>query len=391
MPRNRNIDMLKTINLRPILDQYNLPERFKAEFAVLAAEHLHHPHSGTRVSGRSLSQLSQRQRAQALLAMFVELRRVGGMAVTSPYAIRQKHIRWWVRHWVEDRALSAGTVELRLTHLRAFMSWMGKENMVGRIDDYMERPEGYRRDYVAKEDRSWEGKGIDATAKIAEIEATDPHVAVQLMLEAGFGLRAKESWRLRPALDVLPSAMLHVHDGTKGGRPRRVPIEFGWQYELLGKAARLAQATNPGRESLIPATYTQLQWRRRFYTVLEKHGVTKSGDGVTAHGLRHQFLQQMYKRYSGQDAAVKGGGKITDIEAHRDAMLKVVEAAGHSRATKANAYLSTYATQQKMGMPEPTLAEVNAAIALEGGNRAAAARRLGISRAKLYRLLATGE
>ncbi|MWL91419.1 integrase domain-containing protein [Cupriavidus sp. SW-Y-13] len=383
--------MSKTINLRPILEQYNLPERFKAEFAVLAAEHLHLPHSGTRVSGRSLSQMSQRQRIQALLAMVVELRRIGGMAITSPYAIRQKHIRWLVRYWVEDRKLNVGTVELRLTHLRAFMSWMGKGNMVGRIEDYTVRPDGYVRGYVAKEDRSWEGNGIDALAKIAEIEVTDRHVSLQLKLEAGFGLRAKESWRLRPAMDLLPSGMLHVQDGTKGGRPRRVPIEFDWQYELLGQAARLAESTNPGRGTLIPATFTQNQWRRRFYTVLEKHGITKGGVGVTAHGLRHQFLQQMYERHSGQAAAVKGGGKILDAEAHREAMRKVVEAAGHSRATKANAYLSTYSTQLAMARRELTVAEVKAAIKAADGNKAVAARALEISRAKLYRILATAD
>ncbi|AAP86078.1 Integrase domain-containing protein (plasmid) [Cupriavidus necator H16] len=380
--------MIKTIHLRPIINQYNLPERFKTEFALLAAEHLHLPHSGTRVSGRSLSQMSQRQRLQALLAMFVELRSVGGMAVNSPYSIRQKHVRWLVQYWVGDRKLNAGTVELRLTHLRALMSWMGKTNVVGRIDDYVERPAGYARSYIAREDKSWEGKGIDAAAKIAEIEVTDAHVALQLKLEAAFGLRAMESWRLRPALDVLPSGMLHVHDGTKGGRPRRVPIEFGWQYELLGKAATLAYATNPEKGTLIPATYTQIRWRRRFYTVLEKHGVTKNGQGVTAHGLRHQFLQQMYQRESGQAAAVKGGGKVVDVQAHREAMRKVVEAAGHSRATKANAYLSTYATQLSIGRTDPTLEDVKAAIAAAGGNKAVAARELGISRTKLYRILA---
>ncbi|SDD57849.1 Phage integrase, N-terminal [Cupriavidus sp. YR651] len=380
--------MIKTINLRPILDQYNLPERFKTEFAILATQNLHLPHSGTRVSGRSLSQMSQRQRIQALLAMFVELRRVGGMAVTSPYAVRQKHVRWLVRHWVEERKLNVGTVELRLTHLRAFFAWMGKTNVVGRIENYMERPADYLRSYVAKEDRSWEGKGIDAAAKIAQIEVTDAHVALQLKLEAAFGLRAKESWRLRPALDVLPSGMLHVHDGTKGGRPRRVQIEFSWQYELLGQAARLAESTNPGRGTLIPATYTQNRWRRRFYTVLEKHGITKNGAGVTAHGLRHQFLQEMYQRTSGQVAPVKGGGKVMDPDAHRAAMQKVVEAAGHSRATKANAYLSTYSTQLSIGRPEPTLDDVKTAIAAAGGNKAIAARELGISRTKLYRILA---
>jgi len=379
--------MSKTINLRPLIEQYDLPERFKAEFAVLAADNVHLPHSGTRVSGRSLSQMSQRQRVQALLAMFVELRRLGAMAVTSPYSIRQKHLRWLARHWVEERKLNVGTVELRLTHLRAFASWMGKVGMVGRIDDYVERPEGYVRGYVAREDRSWEGNGIDAAALIAEIERTDAHVALQLKLEAAFGLRAKESWRLRPALDVLPSGTLHVHDGTKGGRPRHVPIEFGWQYEVLGQAATLAHATNPERGTLIPATYTQNRWRRRFYTVLEKHGVTKGGAGVTAHGLRHQFLQQMYQRESGQAAAVKGGGNVQDVQAHREAMRKVVEAAGHSRATKANAYLSTYSTQLSLKRPAPTTAGVKAALERANGNKAEAARQLGISRAKLYRLL----
>ncbi|WP_427308561.1 integrase domain-containing protein [Cupriavidus sp. H39] len=381
--------MRKTINLRAVVNQYELPERFKDEFAVLAADNLHFPHSGTRVSGRFLSQMSQRQRIQALLAMFVELRRVGGMAVTSPYSIRQKHIAWLVRHWVEARKLNVGTVELRLTHLRAFASWMGKAGMVGRIDDYIVRPDGYVRGYVAREDRSWEGKGIDAAALIADIARTDAHVALQLKLEAAFGLRAKESWRLRPAHDVLPSGNLHVHDGTKGGRPRRVPIEFGWQYEVLGQAATLAHATNPERGTLIPASFTQNRWRRRFYTVLEKHGVTKSGAGVTAHGLRHQFLQQMYERESGQAAAVKGGGRVVDVAAHREAMQKVVEAAGHSRATKANAYLSTYSTQLNLGQKDPTLDEIKAAIVAADGNKAMAARRLGISRAKLYRLLAS--
>ncbi|MFC4524715.1 integrase domain-containing protein [Cupriavidus pinatubonensis] len=380
--------MTKTINLRPIINQYNLPERFKAEFAVLAAERLHLPHSGTRVSGRSLSQMSQRQRVQALLAMFVELRSIGGMAVTSPYSIRQKHIRWLVQYWVEERKLNVGTVELRLTHLRALLSWMEKNNVVGRIEDYVQRPAGYERSYVAREDRSWDGKGIDAAAKIAEIAVTDAHVALQLKLEAGFGLRAKESWRLRPALDVLPSGMLLVHDGTKGGRARRVPIEFGWQYELLGQAATLAYVTNPERGTLMPASFTQNRWRRRFYTVLEKHGITKDADGVTAHGLRHQYLQEMYQREGGQPAAVKGSGRVVDVEAHREAMRKVVEAAGHSRATKANAYLSTYSTQLSLGKKDPTLNEVKAAILAADGNKAVAARQLGISRTKLYRILA---
>lgn len=87
---------------------------------------------------------------------------------------------------------------------------------------------GYTRSYAAETDRSWDGNSIDALAKIEEIAQTDAHVAIQLKLEAAFGLRAKESWRLRPAASTT-----------------RV----------------MAARTNPERGSLIPATYTQDQWR----------------------------------------------------------------------------------------------------------------------------------
>lgn len=69
----------------------------------------------------------------------------------------------------------------------------------------------------------------------------------------------------------------------------------------------------------------------------------------------------------------------------------MVEAVGHSRATKANAYLSTYSTQLSIGKPEPTPVQAMETLAIEGGNRSASARRLGIARAKLYRLLGMSE
>lgn len=379
--------MSKGINLRAVLAAYNLPENFKAALAVLAAEHLHLPHSGTRVSGRSLSQLTQRQRAQALLKMFVDLRK-GGFTLVSPYNLKQKHLQWLVQSWVLEQKLDVGSVELRLTHLRALTAWMGKANMVGSIDDYVERPADYKRSYIAREDRSWEGNGVDALAKIREIAGTDQHVALQLKLEAAFGLRAKESWRLRPLQDVLPSGHLHVVDGTKGGRPRKVPIEFTWQYDLLVEAADLAGQTNPARGTLIPLSYTQDRWRRHFYAVLEKHGITKNGCGVTAHGLRHQYFHQMYERNAGQAAAIKGGGKVIDRQRHEEAMRKIVEAAGHSRQTKANAYLSTYSVQAAASRPIVTPEMAAQAVRDANGVKARAAQTLGITRQALYRLLA---
>ncbi|MFJ1254364.1 integrase domain-containing protein [Cupriavidus sp. CuC1] len=380
------------INLRPILAVYSLPERFKSEFAILAADNLHKPHSVTRASGRALSALTQQQRAQALLAMMVELRK-GGMTVMSPYNVRVRHVRWLVRHWILERKLNVATVEGRLSHLRAMCAgWMGKVGMVGKPEDYVELPEGYRRSYVATKDRSWEGNGVDAEKVVLSIARTDSHVSMQVRLEAAFGLRAKESWRLRPARDLLPTGYLHVQDGTKGGLPRQIPIEFGWQYDLLVEAAELAAKTNPERGSLIPAEYSQKKWRRRFYTVLEKHGVTKHGEhGVTAHGLRHGYFHQMYERLTGERAAIKGGDRITDAAVRDAAMRRIVAAAGHSRLAKAGMYLSSHARMASEVRPRVTVEMAVEAVKQANGVKLHAAKALGISRTSLYRLLETAQ
>jgi transcriptional regulator of acetoin/glycerol metabolism len=55
--------------------------------------------------------------------------------------------------------------------------------------------------------------------------------------------------------------------------------------------------------------------------------------------------------------------------------------------TKANAYLSTFARQERLAKPSPTIDEAAKALEAAGGNKTHAAAALGISRQALYRLL----
>jgi integrase len=373
--------MAAILNVRATVRSYPLPAAFSDELIKLLDTHVADIHSKSRVSRKVLSIKTQEQRASALCKAFVELRQ-HGYALQTPWSLKHKHVEFLVKLWV-SKGQSGGRIENKLTYMRALADWVGKRNLVRTLGDYVDREEiGLVRSYVATEDKSWTAHGIDAAMKIAEIARTCPRTAVQLKLQAAFGLRVEESFMLRPAEAVRDPRLLSVTRGTKGGRSREVPIEA--KLEILLEAARLENGLTG---STVPADRTLRQWRDWYYYVLEKHGVTKAGLGVTSHGLRHAYLQTLYERVSGVPAPVKGSDERPDVERHKEAMRQVVEAAGHSRRTKANAYLSTFAMQDRKKRDAVSADQVRAALERANGNKTHAAAALGISRQALYRVL----
>jgi integrase len=375
--------MAAILNVRAIVNGYALSPEFRDAMLRLFDAHVAEIHSVTRISSKALSIKTQERRATALCKSFVELRE-GGFALQTPWSLKGKHVEHLVQTWVKKKQ-SGGTIENKLTYLRAIAQWMGKANLVGTLADYVDRREhGLVRSYVAIEDKSWEAHGIDAVARIDAIAQTCPYTAIQLKLQAAFGLRVEESFMLRPVEAVRDPRTLAVTRGTKGGRPREVPIER--KLAILEEAARLS---NGMTGSTVPADRTLKQWRDWYYYVLAKHGVTRSGLGVTSHGLRHGYLQTLYEQATGVPAPIKRAGLRPDPQIHQEALQRVVEAAGHSRVTKANAYLSTFATQERLQKTLPTIDEVREALSAAAGNKSHAAKALGISRQSLYRILGT--
>nr|WP_315595581.1 helix-turn-helix domain-containing protein [uncultured Cupriavidus sp.] len=365
-------------NITELLAKYDLPTRMKAELAAVLAENLRKVLSETRKSLKHSSLKTQERRMYTICRSFVELREQKLM-IESPYSLRHKHIQTLVDRWIEE-GQTGGTIENKLSHLKALCRWLGKHDLIRPLGEYADREaQGLVRSYVTTRDKSWEGNGVDAVSVIANIAKEAPHVAVQLKLQAAFGLRIEESWSLKIATALRNLDTLRIVDGTKGGRAREVPIRL--RLEVLEEAAKLI---DPLSGSTTPGSYSIQRWRDHYNAVLRKHGVCKKGLGVTSHGLRHGWIHQMYEDLAGTPAPVKGG-LPADLEAHRQAIQAVVLAAGHSRASKSGAYLSTFVAMARENRPTVTWHMVEAALRKHDGNKARAAAELGISRQSLYR------
>nr|WP_235028798.1 integrase domain-containing protein [Caballeronia choica] len=372
------------LNFSALMDNAGLPQRLTKELTELFQQHLSKAHSKTRVTSNAISIKTQKYRVQSLIAGFRELRK-GGFALQSPWNLSEKHIGYLVNLWVSEKEQAPGTVENKLTYWRTLAVWMKKHQLVGTVDDYIKRPDGYRRYYIAQEDKSWEAANVDVNDVIARLCDCDRWVAMQVELQATFGLRAQESMLLRPLQCLRVSGHLHVIDGTKGGRPRLIPIDAEWQYEVIIRAARLS---NPRTGSMIPDPWSLKKWYRHFYHVLQKEGITRSAKGITVHGLRHAYLQRMYEAVTGVPAPIKRADHRPDPELHQAAMQRLVEAAGHSLAAKATAYISTFATVERLSRPVVSPEQVIAAVVAARGVKSEAAKSLKISRQALYRILA---
>lgn len=264
-----------------------------------------------------------------------------GYKIQSLESLKVKHIEVLMQHWYEKQ-ICMNTLHTRLSMLRLFCSWLGKENVVRPISEYF--PDGVtRRVTAAQVSKSFQDNALDPLKMIRMAREVDPRLAVMLELQHHFGLRVKESLEFRPYTSVIEkSTMLVVKEGTKGGRLRFVPIETDEQRQVLKRAFQFAKQSTTKRLRWPDKTFNQSQ--NRFYNLMKKLGITKFDLGVTAHGFRHGYAQEKYEEQTdGLPCPVRGGalGRI-DRETHTQANITVSHRLGHSRTVVTSSYCGTY-------------------------------------------------
>lgn len=307
----------------------------KGQLSALLREHRHDrrlrtpdgrkPGRGRAARGARVSDVRAYQRVRVLFA-FLSMVKDGGYAPDSLRNLKQKHILRAVEEW-RNRGVSAATLANYLSALRFLAELLAKPNLCPGNEILIPELVDARRNARAEE-RAWAPQDVSVDEILGHIAESDPRVALILRLELTFGLRVTEALRFVPSVDIVPGlhaegAELHLHRGTKGGRPRKVPIEGVYARTLL---TEILQAVHQG--SMTPADSTIPAYRRKYYRVLATHGVTRAALGVTSHGLRHQYAQ---------DVAAVARADGVDIKASR---LQIAKRLGHGRTSVTMTYMS---------------------------------------------------
>ncbi|EQD27031.1 integrase, partial [mine drainage metagenome] len=79
------------------------------------------------------------------------------------------------------------------------------------------------------------------------------------------------------------------------------------------------------------------QWKNHYYQVVRSCGITRK-NGITSHGLRHNYANDRYRRLTDSDSPVRGGSPV-DRDMDRAARQVVAEELGHSRVGVTTHYL----------------------------------------------------
>lgn len=242
----------------------------------------------------------------------------------------------------EKEGLSASWMANINTVVRRFGIWIGKPDLCPRLPLLLDQPWSAQRRYVATDPKDWESKQVDIEMCLSQIELESPVTALQLRLAKAFGVRVQEFLMFRPLSAQRGADHIYVKDGTKGGRPRLVPIETNEQRELLERAKEIA-AQHPMGLLVAKKGLNLKQAINHFYNTVKKVGVQRKELGITAHGLRHGYACAIYKQLTGEDAPVLGG-KYVEPELDKTARLDIAERLGHSRADVVSAYIGSHRT-----------------------------------------------
>lgn len=266
----------------------------------------------------------------------------------------EKHIAVVFDQWVKVRGLSNKTLQGQKSRVKMFCRWLKKPGLVRFVSEIDSRyadthAKGFSVSTVAKESKSWRAMGVDVEALFKEAMLQDQRHAAMLMLGRAFGLRKKEMLLIKLWKSDKGDRLSIIENVAKNGRPRDVAIESGEFGGMQRRVLDYAKSKCNRSESLAWPELTLAQAERRYFHYNERLGLTKAHFGVTGHGLRAGYAEDLML-LRGILPPTLGGTKEMSNEMHRvSAKFNASKALGHNRMDITHAYYGSDKRHAKAG------------------------------------------
>lgn len=296
--------------------------------------------------------------------------KLGFNGLSNPHHLCEKHfiaLAGHIKAKKEKGDIGAAMAAGYATYCRHLARWVDKPELIEVFNIALGK-EVCKRSLIAERDKSWAAADVDVDDKIIEVMKDEYWVGLALWAQHTFGMRKNEVLMFQPLTDIRPIpsvtprmvtnrtgrlvkqdlSELHwkewlggitvtIERGTKGKRPRVLCIDNAEDIETAWVIRN--EVVKLGDRETFGHPFGSLKENTRVYeAVLQKHGLTQKGLGITGHGLRAGFACDMLESFDITPTVRGGNGQHPDPEHQRRAYKQTTEAMGHGRISVVGAY-----------------------------------------------------
>jgi integrase len=306
--------------------------------------------AATRVNGQPASMETIDKSKEMLSEVARRIWRLG-FKLTDLKGLNGKHIEAVVRDYWACGASPKHMAAL-MTELNKLDDWLAKPGLVKKKQAYLPEvdPKEFSVSMVAEKSKSWTENGVDLAVKMTQADKKDRRFGLMLRMCLALGLRRCEVLRIVPHRDDKVTHFDIPKGIAKGGRARTIAYlspaqteivqyvksqvkkneHLGWmEYDWTDTKVKIGKN---GKSTLFERN------EKRYSYLMGIIGMTKSDSGVTGHGLRAEYAEDM-SMLMGLLPATRGGTKGQMPQEDEDAVrMQVSLNMGHSRTKVTNAY-----------------------------------------------------
>lgn len=248
---------------------------------------------------------------------------------------------------IVEMGLSPKSMQSIWTELGYWADWIQKPGLVAPLKSYLKdvAPGRLKAQVVARTSKSWTEAGLDVLKIIEEADRLDMRLGCMIRLGLAFGLRRRELICLRVhKADQGNYLRIFPGDGPKSGRARDIPIEHAWQRAVLEYVkARIPKSHYLGWPKTPRGKLGRLHANcDRFEKLMQQLGITKAIAGVTAHGMRAEYAENIAMLGGMLPPTLGGTADQMDAEDLFLVQQGVMDRMGHGRVSVAAAYYGSF-------------------------------------------------